>query len=274
MQSMRVGDIEVTAISDGLLPMGSQCIIGLTGEETARRVGSPNPQTVTVSVNAFLIKRNGSYELVDAGSGHRFGPHLGRQPDNLRAIGVAPEAISRVYLTHCHPDHSEGLIDPDGAAIYPNAEVVLHEEEASFWLDRDLPPNASDMSKRNKLNTLRALAAYPDRIRRVKDGEVVPGVSAALQMGHTPGHTGWLVHSGSEGLLIWGDLVHLTAIQVAEPEAAVTFDIDPDKARASRRRVFDRVVADRLSVAGAHLDFPGFGTISRKGTGYQYEPAG
>jgi len=73
-------------------------------------------------------------------------------------------------------------------------------------------------------------------------------------------------------VLIWGDVVHLAAVQIPRPEAALVFDVDPQAARDTRRRTFDRVGADRLRVAGAHLDFPGFGYIVRRGAGYQYEP--
>jgi glyoxylase-like metal-dependent hydrolase (beta-lactamase superfamily II) len=97
-------------------------------------------------------------------------------------------------------------------------------------------------------------------------------VTATLLAGHTPGHTGWFIHSGADAVLIWGDVVHLPAVQVPRPEAALVFDVDPQAARTTRRRTFDRVATDRLRVAGAHLDFPGFGTIERQGTGYRFEP--
>ena len=99
-------------------------------------------------------------------------------------------------------------------------------------------------------------------------------ISAVLLAGHTPGHTGWLIQSRGERLLIWGDLVHLASIQVPRPDAALVFDVDPQAASATRRRMFERVAADKLKVAGAHLDFPGFGAIVRKGTGFAFEPDG
>ncbi len=148
----------------------------------------------------------------------------------------------------------------------------MHEKEADFWLGDDVPASAPDMVRNSQRNNRKSAAAYAGRVRRVRDGEAAPGVSAFAHAGHTPGHTAWLIQSGGEGLLIWGDIVHITGIQVAEPEAAMTFDMDPNGARAARRRAFDRVAADRLWVAGAHLAFPGFGTLSRKGTGYAFEP--
>lgn len=269
--SKTIGNIKITAVSDGMLAItASDRVIGLTGPEVTARTGRSD-NNIVFDVNAFLIKRDGGYDLVDAGCGNTAGPALGKQPGNLRALGVDPASIRHVFLTHFHPDHSNGLIDADGNAVYPNAQVFAHADEAKFWIDDDLPAGATEMMINGKRNTLRAMKAYPDRLTRVKDGEVMPGVAAVLAAGHTAGHTAWLFQSGGEGILIWGDIVHLAAIQIAEPDYAMTFDYNPDNARAARRRTFDRVAADKLFVAGAHLDFPGFGTIVRKGAGYAYE---
>jgi glyoxylase-like metal-dependent hydrolase (beta-lactamase superfamily II) len=100
----------------------------------------------------------------------------------------------------------------------------------------------------------------------------LPGISAQPQPGHTLGHTGWLLSSGNDALLIWGDIVHVTGVQFARPDAAPTFDLDPDAARRSRSRVFDWVATDRIRVAGAHLDLPAFGYVQRDGAGYRFEP--
>src|SRR5204863_7483821 len=119
--------------------------------------------------------------------------------------------------------------------------------------------------RRNIGKAQNATAPYRDRLRTVREGEGLAGVSATLLAGHTPGHAGWLIHGGDDGVLIWGDRVHLAAVQVARPDAALIFDVDPDAARITRERTFDRIAADRLRVAGAHLGFPGFGTIVRRG---------
>jgi hypothetical protein len=82
-----------------------------------------------------------------------------------------------------------------------------------------------------------------------------------------------VIHSGRDRVLVWGDVVHIPAIQVARPDAAFEYDVDPQAARDTRARTFDMVCAERLCVAGAHLDFPGLGTIVRSGAGYRFEPA-
>lgn len=176
-----------------------------------------------------------------------------------------------IFLTHLHPDHSNGLVDDAGAAIYPNAEVILHEQEARFWLDRDETSVSEERIRRNIAKARVTTGPYRSRMRTVRDGEAVPGISAILQPGHTPGHTAWLLESGSENLLIWGDLVHLAAIQIPRPDTGLVYDVDPQMACASRALMFDRIAADRLRVGGMHMDFPGFGFLTRGRAGFRFE---
>lgn len=266
-----IGDIGVTALSDGRLKTSIDVVLDLDRAESERLVGGAQNAEQFLAVNSFLVRRGDKLMLVDAGAGTSMQPTLGRLPDNLRSSGVAPERIDVILLTHMHPDHSNGLVDAAGQAIYPNAEIVAHAEEARFWLDRAELASDSERVKRNTAASRRVFAAYRDRLRRVRDGEALPGIAAFMQPGHTPGHTAWLVQSGGESVLFWGDIVHLAAIQIPHPDAGLVFDVDADMACTSRRRVFDWAAADKLRVAGAHLDFPGFGYLTRKGSGYRWE---
>ncbi len=268
-RSKTIGDIAVTTLSDGILAAPLDVVLGMDKAEAERLTAKKD--AVPISVNAFLLRLNGKWALIDTGAGNTMGPTLGMLPDRLRAISVAPEKIDTIFLTHLHPDHSNGLVDDAGRAIYPNAEVILHETEAGFWLDRDVTTGESERIRRNIAKAAVTTAPYRRRMRKVRDGEVMPGVSAVLLPGHTPGHTGWLIASGKDSLLIWGDLVHLAAIQIPRPDTGLVYDVDPQAACATRRRMFDRVAADKLRVGGAHIDFPGFGYIVRKANGFAFE---
>src|SRR5262245_18218586 len=179
----QIGDITVTALSDGVLAAPLDVVLGVQGAEIERLAGRKPGEPLPIAVNAFLLERAGKWALVDTGSGNSMGPTLGKLPENLRALGVAPERIETIFLTHLHPDHSNGLVDDAGNAIYPNAEVVLHETEAAFWLDRDEASGATERIRRNIAKTKVSTAPYRERQRTVRDGEAVPGISALLQIG-------------------------------------------------------------------------------------------
>jgi glyoxylase-like metal-dependent hydrolase (beta-lactamase superfamily II) len=271
--SKKIGDIDVTALSDGVLATSIDVVLGMERAEVRRLAGTADGDGVHIAVNAFLLKLQGRWALIDAGAGTSMGPTLGKLPEHLRAFGVAPEEIAALFLTHIHPDHSNGLVDDAGRAVFANAELILHEAEARFWLDRDEASGETERIRRNIAKAAVATAPYRSRMRLVREGEAMSAISAVALPGHTPGHTGWLIASGKESLLIWGDLVHLASVQVTRPDTGLVFDVDPQQACATRRRAFDRVAADKLMVGGAHMDFPGFGTIVRKGVGFAFEPA-
>jgi glyoxylase-like metal-dependent hydrolase (beta-lactamase superfamily II) len=105
-----------------------------------------------------------------------------------------------------------------------------------------------------------------------RQGEVFPGVTAVPSLGHTPGHTAYLIASGNDQLMIWGDTVHVPEVQTAFPEAGMAFDTDLAAAAASRKRMFDRVCADGLLIAGMHMHFPGFARLARRGDAYALYP--
>ncbi len=269
----RFGDIEAAAVSDGVLHASYDPFRNVERADAVRLVGRPDtgPGSVPIEVRAFLVRFRGKLILVDAGSGNTMGPTLGKLADNLRAGGVDPAQITHVLLTHIHPDHANGLVDADDRPVYPSAEVIVHDDDARFWLDRDADARDTDFMRRNLSAARRVLEPYRARLRRVRDGEALPGISAHLQAGHSPGHTGWLIASGGETLLFWGDIVHVAAIQFPRPDATLMFDLDQSAAAASRARVFDWVASDRIRVAGAHLDGGGFGHVVPRGTGYAFE---
>jgi glyoxylase-like metal-dependent hydrolase (beta-lactamase superfamily II) len=200
------------------------------------------------------------------------GPTLGHVVANLAAIGVAPDDIDLILLTHLHPDHANGLIDGAGQPIYPRAELVLHERELNFFLDDDSPSRSPAETQGFFAEAKAAIAPYRDRIRTIRDGPVLGGITAVLHPGHTPGQTGWMLDSEGQQLLIWGDIVHMPGVQLPAPEAGTVLDVDPTQAIATRRRTLDMAAADRFRVAGIHLDFPAFGHVAKAGDGYRFIP--
>lgn len=274
IHSIKVGAITVTALNDGQFEASTAIVNGITAaqaeasEAAAFRVLPPR-----ITISSFVLDIGGEHVLVDTGCGTAFGPAMGKSRDKLAALGIAPERVKTILITHAHVDHVSGLVDAEGAAVFGNAELVMHAAEAEFWLDAATAAAAPEAAKGAFSTAQGALGPYQGRLRLLSGGqEAVPGVVIQPLPGHTPGHSGWLVSSGSDSLLIWGDVVHLPGIQFAHPAAGLMFDTDSDLARVSRRRALEMAAAEKLLVAGMHLDFPTFGHVVTAGDGFAFVP--
>lgn len=269
-----LGDLTVTALNDGYLQGSLGLVTGIAEEEAgALQAAGFRASDPRITLNAFLITGRGRKPLmIDTGMGSFGGDSLGRVPAALTAAGVRPEDIGTILLTHLHPDHAGGLIGAEGKARYPNAELVLHSDEADHWLGDGALSRAPDDAKPYFEIAHKATAPYAGRLRTITSGEVAPGITAVPLPGHTPGHTGYLISSGSETLLMWADIVHLPAIQFRRPEAGVVFDVDGDQARETRKGLLDRTASERSFIAGAHLEFPALGYVARDRQGYSFVP--
>ena len=230
----RVGDIVVTAISDGFVDGGLDVLRNIDLEEARRILAESFRPARRTAINAFLLYSAGRLALVESGSGNYLGPTAGKVLANIASAGVDPASIETVLLTHMHPDHSAGLSDPaTGRRYFSNAELVVHENEPPHWFDDAAMAKASERQQRLYFMCAREqVTPYKDRTRLFQKGEVFPGVTAIPCHGHTPGHTSFLISSGNEQLLIWGDTVHVPEIQTARPEVCMEFDTDPDAAAA------------------------------------------
>jgi glyoxylase-like metal-dependent hydrolase (beta-lactamase superfamily II) len=274
IHAVRIGDTTVTALNDGQFEASVDYIVGLDPVIAAEQETSlfrPLPPRITI--NAFMLEIGGKKALIDTGCGTAFGPNMGGSMARMNSLGVADADIETILITHAHIDHVSGLLTPDGAARFPNAELVITAAETGFWLDDATAAAAPESAKDSFALAKRCLSPYAARTRKVTMGqEVLPGVTCHPLPGHTPGHTGWLITSGTDSLLVWGDVVHLPGIQFAHPEAGMAFDTDADLARTSRSRVLAWASADRLMVAGMHLDFAPFGHVIAAGNAYSFIP--
>ena len=266
----RIGDILVTAIFDGVLQADYGIFTGIDAAAAEREMTARfRPGQPVLNVNCFAVETGGKLVLIDTGAGDNAMFDAGRLPAALNAAGFSPDAVDLVLASHLHGDHSGGLAAPDGRAMFPNAELALHADEAKFWLETANPPQ--EMAA-NFQAARAAVKPYAERTRTFTKGEVAPGIVVEPLPGHTPGHCGFLVGSGADTLLMWTDTVHLAALQVPNPEVGVAFDLDAEQARAQRRRIFDKVAADRTLVIGSHLDFPAFSHLERSGATYALVP--
>jgi glyoxylase-like metal-dependent hydrolase (beta-lactamase superfamily II) len=267
-----IGDLQVVCVSDGILATSIDFVLDMTRDEALRISGAGEDGALHIPVNNFVFRRGDATILIDAGAGNTMQPTLGRLPQNLGLAGHEPASVTHILLTHLHPDHANGLVDDDGRAIFPNAELLVHETEFKFWTrDNDGSENESvlRMRARNKIN----LGPYRDRVRLMCDGEDMLGCSPILAPGHSPGHTCWKIETGRQALIAWGDLVHFSTIQISHPNTAAKYDLDPNLARSSRLAMLNTIARDRLFVAGAHVSAPGIGQLSKSDPGFVFERA-
>ena len=271
----RIGDIVVTALSDGYLDGTVDVLQNITGDESRGLLSAAFRPGRRTSVNCYLIYSAGRLGLLETGSGDYLMPTAGKLQQNLKAAGVDPADIDTGMLTHMTPAHSAGLADPKtGAKFFPNAELVVHENEPRHWNDDVAMSRAAPRAQKLYFEAAREqMAPYHNQMRTFKGSEeVFPGVRSMPFPGHTPGHSGYMISSGKESLLIWGDIIHVPEIQIPRPHVTIEFDTDPHAAAAMRARVFDMVTNDRQLIAGMHVHFPGFAHLVRDGEGYRMLP--
>lgn len=272
----KIGEVEVFALMDGYgtFPNGMFPSFEVTtGETAAKQAHKPfDPATFNIGINAYLIRTRDRIVAVDAGAPAAVGPNVGNWGRALAAIGVAPEQIDTMFATHIHVDHVGGLTNPQtGMRVLPNASFVASEAEWTFVHDEAI------YAKQPKdfqayWDVSRAMVKPYDSVKALiqPGSEIAPGLTTVALPGHTPGQLGLRIDSGNESLLIWGDLIHSTAFQFAQPDWSFVLDADQEEAAQTRKAILDMAATDEIMVAGMHLDFPGFGFVERASGAYRF----
>ena len=212
------------------------------GEADSAKVDSLSPDgSVPSSISCFLVETQGKKVLFDTGNGTERGGMLLKRLDS---IGVKPESIDYLVLTHFHMDHIGGMTE-GGKPVFTNAEVYVPEAERIYW---------KYMSNQNAKAAADAMAVYGDKVHCFKYTDALPlGIKPLAAPGHTPGHTVYQMGR----LLIVGDLMHGFDLQIQDPGICPSFDMDRRKAIESRKKYIDYIRKNKLVTAGMH--FPGNG---------------
>jgi glyoxylase-like metal-dependent hydrolase (beta-lactamase superfamily II) len=265
---LMIGDYEVTVLSDGKNPLAASKLLQGDSSRIADALKSNFlGEQVETSHNSFLISAGDKLVLVDAGAGTLLGAQTGKLLANLRAAGYQPEQVDEVYLTHMHTDHIGGLIAGDQRA-FPNAVVRADIRDTDYWLSEENMRAAPAETKRFFEASMASLSPYREagKLNTFEGGaDLIPGIQAQPAYGHTPGHTMFEVESKGEKILLWGDIVHVAAVQFADPTVTIAYDVDPVEAEQQHWRLFDDAAKNRYMIGGAHLPFPGLGHVRRNG---------
>jgi len=271
-----LGKFEVTALSDGTFDMPVDKLLqGIKPPAIDKMLAAHfESSPLQTSVNAFLVNTGSKLVLIDTGSGKFFGPTLGNVLENLEASGYRPDQVDDVLITHMHPDHVGGLL-ADGHMAFPNATVWVNKKDADYWLDPAKMASAAKGSKGTFKDAMAAFKPYQaaGHFKTFAGSKtLLPGIRSIPEPGHTPGHTGYLVTSDGKSLLVWGDIIHVQAVQFRDPSVTIAYDSNQPEARATRLKILAWVAKDKILVAGAHLAFPGLGHVSKIKHGYKWVP--
>ncbi|MXQ09922.1 MBL fold metallo-hydrolase [Microvirga makkahensis] len=273
----KVGDIEVTAINDGFARRPLEGFVRnaeLKDVQAAMQEAFLPVDALPITFNTLVLSQGDRLTLIDSGNGDMGAPTAGRWMENFRAAGFDPGQVDTVVISHFHGDHINGLRLKDGTAVFPNAEVMVPEAEWAFWMDDARMNQAPEGMKGAYQNVRRVFGPIAKDVKRYgMDKEIAPSLTSIAAHGHTPGHTAYMLSSGSDRLMIMSDVTNHPALFVRHPDWSAIFDMDADQARATRRRMLDMAASERTQVAFYHAPFPATGHIAKEGNGYRFVPA-
>lgn len=268
-QLFKIGSVDVWRITDVTGEMDVGAIFPGDPETIRRYVPSGKTQQ---TIFAFLYHIGGEWILADTGLGSTSGARVSRLLQGLETVGVSPERIDAVVITHMHGDHIGGLLK-DGGRAFPNARLKLGRIEHDFWTaleNREKFPGR----EANFDMAMRVVDAYRGRLDLLEFGDsIVPGLVAQEAIGHTPGHTALYLESDGERLLCVADLIHATQLQFPRPDMSPRYDMDPETAQRARERILHRAARENIPISGMHLAMPGVGRVKEVGTGvFEFVP--
>jgi glyoxylase-like metal-dependent hydrolase (beta-lactamase superfamily II) len=269
----KIGDLQITAINDGVASRPLDGFIrnaDLPAVQKALDDAMLPNNAVTIPFTTLVVNDGKKLTLLDTGNGDSGAPTSGTWMTNFRAAGFTPEQVDTVVISHFHGDHVNGMRLKNGTAVFANAEVMVPAAEWAFWMDDARAAAAPDAMKGAFANVRRVFEPLKAAVKQYEAGkEVVTGINTVAAYGHTPGHTAFVI--GGK-LLALSDTTNHPALFVRNPGWHAIFDMDGAAAEATRRKMLDMAIADKLQVAFYHAPFPATGSIVKDGAGYRMVP--
>ena len=280
----KVGDAEVTVISDGAstFALPETCVLNAKKDDVnaaLEKAFRPRDK-MTIQFGPLVINTGGKLVVIDTGNGPgAFAASkgaVGQFASNMAAAGIDPKSIDMVVISHFHGDHVNGLLTADNQLAFPNAEVLVPATEWKFWMDDGEMSRASGdrMTGLFKNNRRVFEAGLKKKVTPYEWGkDIAPGLLSVESIGHTPGHTSYVLSSGADKVFIQSDVTNDPDLFARNPGWHLMFDQDPAQAETTRRKVYDMIAADKMRVQGFHYPFPGLANLEKDGSGYRWVPA-
>ena len=274
----KVGDIEVFSLYDGVWEKSQDenFIKGVSVEQTKEelKAGGLTDAFVTIPFTVLAVKTGGRLVLIDSGTGggQAGGPKAGLLAQSMAAAGLDAKDVKTIVVSHFHGDHISGLMAKDtNAQMFPEAEIIVPAVELKWWTQ---PVESIPQPRRGLAQRVQATLPGWKNVKQIEgEVDVVPGIRAIPAHGHTQGHTAHVISSGGAQLIATADATNIQSLFVKHPDWQAGFDHVPDQAVETRRRLFDRAVAEKAMVAGYHWGLPNVGTLAKDGNGYAFTPA-
>ena len=280
----KVGDVQVNAIFDGstTFDLTDSFVLNAKKDEVNAALDKAflPKDKMTLLFTPLAINIGGKTVIIDTGMG---GASLaaskgqnGQFVTNLAAAGIDPKSVDMVVISHFHGDHINGLLNADNTLAFPNAEVMVPAVEWKYFMDDGEMSRAPEGRMQTVFKNARRVleAGLKKKATPYEWGkEVAPGLLAVETIGHTPGHTSYVLSSGSDKVFIQSDVTNHPALFVVNPGWRAFFDQDAAQAETTRRKIYDMLVAEKMRVQGFHYPFPGLGNVVKDGSGYRLVPA-
>jgi glyoxylase-like metal-dependent hydrolase (beta-lactamase superfamily II) len=274
-QPFKIGSFSAVALKDGVIEMpvdGKSFVLGQSNEAVSAvlTAGGVPADHFEFSIQPLLVHAGRHVLLFDTGVGNWYGDIGGKLPDSMKAAGEKPASVTDIYISHAHGDHIGGLITPSGGLAFPNATIHMSAPEWQ-WLSNLTEDQAKNMAIQHVVAFVGTIK--PKVVPFEPGANLLPGIVKAVELkGHTPGHSGYLIGSGAQSVLVFGDAMHSFLVSVHKPSWQVAFDGDQQLGATTRVTLVNTAAASGQRLYSEHFPFPGIGKIVKSDSGTSWQP--